>query len=165
MSKAPQDGSVGTGTGEVHVLHPGDVVCAERGDRMETLLGSCVAIILTDPRRTVGAMCHIVHSGPASSATSASGAHADVALATLYGLLRERGLEPTQCEAYVYGGGNMFPDIFMRTHVGDDNAQWVLAALAEDGVPVLIDDVGGNTYRRLAWTVGPGLPHVIAVPI
>ena len=26
----------GTGTGTVHVLHPGDVVCAERGDRLET---------------------------------------------------------------------------------------------------------------------------------
>jgi len=165
MSPAPPGLSVGTGAGEVHVLHPGDVVCAERGHRLETLLGSCVAIILTDPRRTVGAMCHIVHSGPASNAASASGAHADVALATMYGLLRERGLEPTQCEAFVYGGGNMFPDIFMRTHVGDDNAQWALDALAEDGVPVLLDDVGGNTYRRLAWTVGPELPQVIAVPI
>jgi chemotaxis protein CheD len=59
----------------------------------------------------------------------------------------------------------MFPGIFMQSHVGDDNAQWVLAALAEDGVPVLLDDVGGNTYRRLAWTVGPERPRVIAVPI
>ena len=41
--------------GPLHTLHPGDVVCAERGDRMETLLGSCVAVVLTDPRRTVGA--------------------------------------------------------------------------------------------------------------
>ena len=165
MSPVPPSGSVGTGTGEVHVLHPGDVVCVERGDRLETLLGSCVAIILTDPRRTVGAMCHIVHSGPASTAAGASGTHANVALATMYGLLRERGLDPTRCEAYVYGGGNMFPEILMRSHVGDDNAQWVLAALAEDGVPVLVDDVGGNAYRRLAWNVGPELPHVIAVPI
>jgi chemotaxis protein CheD len=141
------------------------VVCAERGDRLETLLGSCVAIVLTDPRRTVGAMCHIVHSRPATTAARASGAHADVALATMYALLQERGIEPTRCEAYVYGGGNMFPDIFMQAHVGDDNVQWALATLANDGVPVLLDDVGGNTYRRLAWTVGPELPEVIAVPI
>lgn len=165
MNQPPPDLAPRSGPGSVHVLHPGDVVCADQGDRLETLLGSCVAIVLTDPRRTVGVMCHIVHSKPASCATRASGAHADVALATMYGLLRERGLDPTRCEAYVYGGGNMFPDIFMRTHVGEDNAQWALAALAEDGVPVLFDDIGGNAYRRLAWTVGPGLPQVIAVPI
>jgi chemotaxis protein CheD len=48
---------------QIYTLHPGDVACGERGDRLETLLGSCVAIILTDPRRTIGAMCHIVHAG------------------------------------------------------------------------------------------------------
>ena len=38
-------------------------------------------------------------------------------------------------------------------------------ALADDGIPVLLNEVGGNTYRRLAWTVGPELPQVIAVAI
>ena len=56
--------------GLVHVLHPGDVACGERGERFETLLGSCVAIVLTDPRRTIGAMCHIVHAMPARSPSS-----------------------------------------------------------------------------------------------
>ena len=159
MSPTPTD------AGTLHVLQPGDVVCADRGDRLETLLGSCVAIVLTDPRRTVGAMCHIVHSKPASSSARASTAHADVALATMCRLLRARGIEPTLCEAYVVGGGNMFPEIFSQSHVGDDNAQWALDALAQDGVAVLFEDVGGTSYRRLSWTVGPDLPQVIAVPI
>ena len=30
----------------MQVLHPGDVVLAQRGERLETLLGSCVALIL-----------------------------------------------------------------------------------------------------------------------
>ena len=119
----------GAGTGTLHVLHPGDVVCADRGDRLETLLGSCVAIVLTDPRRTVAVMCHIVHSRPASRAARASPAHADVALAAMYTLLRARGIDPTPCEAYVYGGGKLFPSIFRQSHVGDDNTQWALDAL------------------------------------
>ena len=40
------------------------------GDRMKTLLGSCVAVILTDQRRTVGTMCHIVHVGRPTMPTS-----------------------------------------------------------------------------------------------
>ena len=149
----------------VQVLHPGDVALAERGERLETLLGSCVAVVLTDPRRTVGAMCHIVHSKPPASGATVSAAYADVALERMYALLRSHGIEPRLCEAYVYGGGNMFPALFAQGHVGDDNAQWALEALAHDAVPVLFHDLGGNTYRRLSWVVGPELPQVTAVAV
>jgi len=151
--------------GALHTLHPGDVICAERGDRFETLLGSCVAIVLTDPRRTVGAMCHIVHASRAVTGTPETGAYADVALDTMCGLLRERGIDPSQCEAYVYGGGNMFPELFTGGHVGERNARWALDALAHDGVHVLFHDLGGQSYRRLSWTVGPEAPQVTAVPV
>jgi chemotaxis protein CheD len=154
-----------TRTDGVQVLHPGDVALAERGERLETLLGSCVSIVLTDPRRTLGAMCHIVHCKPATAGAIVSAAYADVALDRMYALLRSRGIEPTLCEAYVYGGGNMFPELFPQGHVGENNAQWALDALAHDGVPVLYHDVGGNTYRRLSWVVGPDMPQVTAVAI
>jgi hypothetical protein len=51
-------------SGAVYLLHPGDVVCAERGDTLETLLGSCIAVLLSDRKRTIAAMCHIVHCRP-----------------------------------------------------------------------------------------------------
>jgi chemotaxis protein CheD len=49
--------------------------------------------------------------------------------------------------------------------VGDSNAHWALQALAADGVRVLHHDLGGPSYRKLAWTVGPGAPEVTAVPL
>lgn len=145
-------------------LHPGDVACGVRGDCFETLLGSCIAVVLTDPRRTVGAMCHIVHSTSGGSAPRDS-AWGDVALDLMYDLLRARGITPRLCEAYVYGGGNMFPGLCATEHVGANNARWVLHALALDGVRVLAQDVGGNTYRRLSWTVGAAAPQVTAVAV
>ena len=147
----------------VHTLHPGDVACVDRGERLETLLGSCVAIVLTDLQRTVGVMCHFVHSSLALSAAHETSAYANVARDAMHALLRERGMTPTLCVAYVYGGGNMFPDLIPQSHVGDDNARWALAALAADGIRVLFADVGGSAYRRLSWTVGPDEPHVTAV--
>ena len=151
--------------GTLHVLHPGDVACGERGERFETLLGSCVAIVLTDPRRTVGAMCHIVHAMPAPAGRLDEASYADVALRQMNERLRERGLQPGQCEAYVYGGGNMFPRVYPQQSIGTRNADWVLDALAATGVRVLQHDVGGNTYRRLRWTVGDDAPTVTAMPI
>lgn len=152
-------------TGEQITLHPGDVACGERGDRLETLLGSCVAIVLTDPRRTVGAMCHIVHASQAPAGQPRTAAHAEVALALMYRMLRDRGIDPLQCEAYVHGGGNMFPGLVSSGHVGEHNGRWAMQALSDAGVRVLHVDLGGNQYRRLSWTVGPGAPQLVCIPV
>jgi chemotaxis protein CheD len=152
-------------TSGVITLHPGDVALGLRGDRLETLLGSCVAIVLTDPRRTLGVMCHIVHSKPAAEAQCTSSAYGDVALQTMVRLLQSHGIAASLCEAYVYGGGNMFPKIMPGSNVGQDNATWALDALAERGIRVLSSDVGGAVYRRLSWTVGPTAPHIVATSL
>ena len=149
----------------VHTLHPGDVRVVERGERLETLLGSCVAIVMTDPRRTLGAMCHVVHSRAPVAAAVETSAWGEMALRTMYGGLLARGIVPALCLAWVYGGGNMFPALFEQGHVGADNTDWAFAALARDGVRVLAHDTGGRVYRRLAWTVGDGPPEVAAVQV
>ena len=147
------------------VLHPGDVACADAGERLETLLGSCVAVILTDPRRTVGTMCHIVHA-QAHRHDRDDAHHAGPAIDAMFARLRARAIEPRLCEAYVYGGGNMFPGLVDASgHVGERNVAAVLARLTSDGVRIVSRDVGGTAYRRLRWTVGPGEPEVVAVPV
>lgn len=152
--------------GGPRVLHPGDVVCADAGERLETLLGSCVAVVLTDPRRTVGAMCHIVHAHPRGPRGQVDAHHAGPALDAMYAALRARAIEPRLCEAYVYGGGNMFPGLARAaTHVGERNVRAVLGRLEVDGVAIAWIDVGGAAYRRLRWTVGPRDPAVEAVPV
>ena len=47
----------------------------------------------------------------------------------------------------------------------DRSAQGVLQALQQDGVTVVGRDLGGPTYRRVAWTVGAAAPEVTALPI
>ena len=150
---------------KVHTLHTGEVVCAERGDRLETLLGSCVAVILTDKARTVGAMCHIVHSQRAVHIKGSLTASADGAIDAIYRLLVGRALNPHLCCAFVYGGGNMFPGVVKHKHVGETNGKHVLKRLHADGVRVMLQDLGGNTYRRLSWTIGPAMPEVAAVKV
>ncbi|HUN90584.1 MAG TPA: chemotaxis protein CheD [Burkholderiaceae bacterium] len=148
-----------------HVLHPGDVVVATRGHRLETLLGSCVAIILTDPARTVGAMSHVVHTGPMSVGSPSGTMHGESALQRMFALLRECALNPLMCEAYVIGGGNMFPRLVAGDTVGEANIRWALDALSSRGIRTLATDAGGTTYRRLRWTVGPSAPDIVAVDV
>lgn len=152
-------------SGATFTLHPGDVICANPGDRLETLLGSCVAVVLTDRARTVGAMCHIVHRQPAINIDLISTASADAAIDAMYRLLLRRSLNPRLCCALVYGGGNMFPSVFKHHHIGEDNGRYVLDRLAADGVCIVFQDLGGDSYRRLSWTIGHTMPQVTSVPV
>jgi chemotaxis protein CheD len=153
----------------VKVLHPGDLACGERGDRLETLLGSCVAILLCDPRRTTAALCHVVHAGHVPPGRPGAGerdtVYGEAALAEMKRRLMWRGIQPALCEAWVVGGGNMFPGLVRGRHVGQTNADWALAALAREGIRVVHQDLGGTAYRKLSWTVGPDEPRVEAIPV
>ncbi len=151
-------------TAPVRTLHPGDVVVAQRGERLATLLGSCVAIVLTDPRRTVAAMCHVVSAWQATEERRQSTAFGDTAMQYMADGLRAQGIEPRLCEAYLYGAGNMFHRLGTHSQVADHNAQWALQTLDALGVRVMVLDLGGTVYRKLSWTVGLGDPDVTSMP-
>jgi len=144
-------------------LMPGDVADGLAGEQFKTLLGSCVSVILTDPKRTVAAMCHIVHTSVPNAANTNNTAYGTVALAEMRKRLQRRGVTARLCEAYVYGGGNMFPQFFNERNVGSSNAHWVLEALDYEGIRVVDQCLGGNGYRKVAWTVGPTEPLVETV--
>jgi chemotaxis protein CheD len=144
-------------------LMPGDVALGQAGEQFKTLLGSCVAVLLTDPRRTVGAMCHIVHVGMPNAENRHNTAYGVAAMHEMFSQLRARGINPRMCQAYVYGGGNMFPQLFREKHVGATNVDWVLHYLDVHEVQVLDYCLGGNGYRKVSWTVGPQEPVVETV--
>ena len=110
-------------------------------------------------------MCHIVHSGHSALRRPQTGADGETALAMMFKLLRARGIDPRQCHAYVYGGGNMFPSMSAEMDVGKHNAEWVLDALSRWGICVVDQGLGGYAYRRLSWTVGPEAPQVVTVSV
>lgn len=146
---------------EVDLL-PGDVALAGQGESLRTLLGSCVSVILTDPRRTVAAMCHIVHVGQPTVANLDNTAYGPVAMDWMFQRLIGVGVTPGRCEAYVFGGGNMFPQVFSSRHVGLSNAEWALDFLHSHGIEVRAQNLGGTGYRKVSWTVG-GIEPVVEI--
>lgn len=142
-------------------LMPGDVALALAGEQLKTLLGSCVSVILTDQRRTMAAMCHIVHVGQPNAYNTAYGV---CAMDAMFARLRSIGATPKLCQAYVYGGGNMFTQLFsQQRHVGISNVDWVLDFLHDEQIAILGHCLGGNGYRKVSWTVGLGEPTVEVV--
>jgi len=149
-------------------LHPGDVACVNSGSHLATLLGSCVSIVLSDPARSVGAMCHYVYASRSAGGASdmRPTARAAEAFAKMSAALRARGVEPLYCDAWVYGGGNMFPRLAADDlHVGTTNVQWALRELERLGIRIVSADVGGRVYRKVQWAVGVGDPVVQSVDV
>lgn len=144
-------------------LMPGHVALGQAGDQLKTLLGSCVAVILTDPRRTVATMCHIVHVGQPNAANTGNTAYGICAMEDMFRRLRGVGVTHRFCHAYVFGGGNMFPKMFSGTHIGASNVDWVLDYLHDHHIAVVDHCLGGNGYRKVSWTVGPTEPVVEVV--
>ena len=147
----------------VFELMPGDVALGEVGDQLKTLLGSCVSVILCDPRRTIAAMCHIVFTGKPKPEHTANTSYGSVAMQSMFAHLRAKGVNPLMCQAYVFGGGNMFPQFFSPKHVGASNSEWVLNYLHDHNIRILDQCVGGNGYRKISWTVGSSEPLVETV--
>lgn len=149
------------------VIHPGDVVCADRGTHLQTLLGSCVAICMTDLAHSVGAMCHFVHSVPPRAGHRGDTRFADAALVRMFAELRCRGIDPLSCEAYFCGGGAMrLHGLEEPSSVGERNVQWARQFLRGQGILTHeLSTGGGACYRKVSWRVGHGAPQVRVLPI
>lgn len=122
------------------------------GERLETLVGSCIGIVLWDRQRKVAGLAHIVLPESAGRAGGA-GKFADTAIAALKpGLLARGG---TRLVAKIAGGATMFGERSERD-VGEKNYQAVRKYLQQHGIPLVAEHIGGNQGRMLYFSPDDG---------
>jgi chemotaxis protein CheD len=122
--------------------------------RLWSILGSCVAVVLCDPKRHVGAMSHVVL--PSASGRSGSpGKFADTAVPYMLQLLREMGVSGDGLVAKIAGGASMFGHS-MPLEVGESNIRSIGAALQAAGIRIVAKDVGGKKGRRVTLDCSNG---------
>jgi len=123
-----------------------------QGERLETLVGSCVGVALWDRHRKIAGLAHIVlpeshgREGP-------PGKFADTAIAALKTGLMSRGA--SQLVAKIAGGATMFGDRTERD-VGASNYKAVCAYLRSHGVPLVAEHIGGSQGRILYFSPDDG---------
>jgi chemotaxis protein CheD len=139
----------------VHVA-PGEVACAQAGDELRTVLGSCVAITLWHAARRIGVMSHILlPTRMRPDATSRlDGRFAADAWAIMRSHLQHLGILPAQCQCRIFGGARVFPH--NTVPVGLRNVAAVRELLAGSGVAISYEHVAGTGYRELRFAVKSG---------
>ncbi|MDQ4421177.1 chemotaxis protein CheD [Sphingobium sp. DEHP117] len=114
---------------------------------LTTVLGSCIACCLYDPIARVGGMNHFLLAEPTpGSGTVADQNYGIFLMELLINQMMTRGGVKSRMKAHIYGGGNMHAGM---TRIGDANARFAQNFLADEGIPVMRQDIGGDTARRV----------------
>ncbi|HMO69528.1 MAG TPA: chemotaxis protein CheD [Novosphingobium sp.] len=129
----PLSASACTGLNRVTVMQGQVKVSISRDDELTTILGSCVATCLFDATAGVGGMNHFLLAAPPSSHDPAKvDVHYGVYLMEI--LINEmltRGASKARMRAHLYGG------------------EFARAFLRGEGIPLMREDMGGASARRV----------------
>lgn len=151
-------------------LMPGGLSVTGPGWSLQTLVGSCVAVLVWDSQRPLAGMCHYVL---AARARPRAGAGALETLDGRYGIealriLDERmGLSPasdTPALAHVVGGAALITGSIMpTTAVGQANIELAMDWVRQKGLSLGQVLVGGDCGRRIEFNTSSGALSVTEV--
>jgi chemotaxis protein CheD len=140
-------------------LQPGDIGAGGGAHVFKTLLGSCVSITLWHPLRRIGAISHFLLPTRGTCIGSVlDGRYADEALPLMWRELVRLGVDPTECQAKLFGGARMFPNESRRgaLFIGKRNGDAARALLRSHGMKVVAEDLFGYGHRKLVFDISNG---------
>jgi chemotaxis protein CheD len=133
-------------------LQPGDYFVGDERYRIRTLLGSCVAITLWHAGDRIAAMSHfLLPSRGSSSAGELDGRYGDEAMTLIMQTLERAGVRGQECQAKIFGGGNMFPGRTApgRMTVGHRNGEAARRIVSSLEIPIVSESLFGNGHRTI----------------
>lgn len=145
-----------SGTWMVKVF-PGDFYVTDRADEtLVTVLGSCVAACIRDPRLGIGGMNHFMLPQGRTGGWGRdleSTRFGNFAMEKLINELMKMGCSRESLEIKVFGGGNVTES---NIAVGTDNAQFALRYLEAERLRCVAQDLGGRFPRRIHYSPATG---------
>ncbi len=145
-------------------LNPGEYFVGDARHRIRTLLGSCVSITLWHPELRIGAMSHFLLSErPARLLGPMDARYGKESLSLMLRDLVRQGVDPKDCRAKIFGGGDMFPQHRAPETaglVGRRNGEAARSLLEIEGIRVCSESLFGVGHRKIMFDVRSG--HVWA---
>jgi chemotaxis protein CheD len=135
-------------------IHPGAwAIEVERP--LSTLLGSCVAVCLFDPKMKIGGINHFMLPNMARGKNNDvdSLLSGDYAMESLLNAMLNKGAKKAQLQAKAFGGGTI---IETSLSIGMRNASFTKEWLAREGIPLISSDFLGPWSRKVLFLPGTG---------
>lgn len=150
------------GTSRRVTITPGEHYSTTGVEVISTLLGSCVAACLYDPKRHLIGMNHFMLSNPRYSKelpihVSEAGRYGIHAMELLINDMMAKGTNLSQLRAKVFGGGSIIGTPQNEGNfccVGEVNCRFIREYLTAEGIPIDAEDLGGNFGRVIHFSNG-----------
>ncbi len=156
---APKNGHVPNFSGGLPVssvyLHPGELIATSDPSMISTVLGSCVCVCFSDPVTRSGGANHFLlpHLTRGDGSSCRFGRTAmEVLLTQMLAL----GCQKRNLTARMFGGASQFEGSRDRISIGQQNVQVATRFLEEQGIPILVREVGGARGRKLVFHTDTG---------
>lgn len=143
------DASVG---GHIHRVLPGEcVIVSDPDEYLATVLGSCVSACIRDPMTGMGGMNHYML--PEADRDDERNrlklmCYGNHAMRALIADLLEAGCRLERLQIKLFGGANV---IVSSGRVGHENAAFARRFIAEHGLRLDTEDLGGQFPRRILY--------------
>ncbi len=138
-----------------HYLYPGLIFAQQETCMVTTVLGSCISVCLWDPVAKAGVINHYMlplWNGDGLPSPK----YGSVAIPKLIERVMANGSRKEDLKAKVFGGGAIIQTSCGLLNVGERNITLAEDMLADENIPIISKDVGGNYGRRLIFCTASG---------
>lgn len=149
----------------LHVVQGRVAVSMDPRVMFTTVLGACVAVCLFDPQTKLGGMAHFMFPDGEDYALDET-RFCQQAVTSLIAQVRELGGHTNRLHASLFGAANSRHG---RRDIGRRNSDSALALIQLQGLPVVMQCLGGGQVRRVRFSpttgvcversISDGLPH------
>jgi chemotaxis protein CheD len=126
---------------------PGEYYVSQEDMMIVTVLGSCIAACIWDPKMRVGGMNHFMLPDGGSDT---SGRYGSYAMELLINEMIKLGARREWMQAKVFGGGQVMHS-FTTMNVGERNTQFVLDYLQTERIAIVSKDVLDIHPRKVCY--------------
>jgi chemotaxis protein CheD len=143
-------------------VYIGDVFASREPTELSTVVGSCIAVCLIDPRARVGGMNHFMLPAPGHGRNPTHdrarfGVHA---MDLLMGAMLKAGAERRAIVAKIFGGAHVLLVPESARSIPQCNIRFIEEFMTIEGIQVLSCDVGGYLPRRVRFHTDTGKVYV-----
>ncbi len=137
---------------KTYFLQPGYIFISAEAYIVETVLGSCVAVCLWDPKNKIGAVNHYIYP-ECTDKFRRTARYGNVSIPYMIKMMREKGADIHNLKAYAVGGAR---NIHLSLVVGDGNIKVARDILAKYKITLSRTEFGGIKGRKIFFDTHTG---------
>lgn len=130
-------------------VKPGEFYISGSDMVITTVLGSCISACIYDPNAGFGGINHfMLPAGTHDEDLYRSSRYGLFAMEQLVNELMKLGCQRSSMQVKLTGGGDMMGGMIS---IGQQNIDFILNYISEEGLRLLASDLGGDQARRVAY--------------